>query len=94
MGALPHIALGIDPMQRLRALAGLSLLAVAGCAAQPGPGGVSAVAGTSAHELVLGGRRLQARLEQGGAGRSLGAKGVRRLSGQTVRVRNRRRFGQ
>ena len=87
MGAVPHIALGLDPMPRLRALAGLSLLAVAGCAAQPGPGGISAASGTTApHALVLGGRSLQVSLHPGAAGRSLGADGVRRLSGQTVRV--------
>ena len=87
MGAVPHIALGLDPMQRLWALAGLSLLAVAGCAAQPGQGGVSAAPASSApHELLLGGRSLQASLQPGAAGRSLGANGVRRLSGQTVRV--------
>lgn len=85
MRAALHIATGHGPLHRLRVVAGLSLVAVAGCAGQPG--GV-ATATSGQHAVQIDGQALNVAVQPGPVGTMLTAQGARPVSGQAIRVQS------
>ena len=90
MTAQSHIPSDHSRLPRLRALAGLSFVAVAGCAAQgtgqgASVGGASSVA-SGVQQVQMDGRAMVVSIQPGPAGTAITSKGTRAVSGQTLRV--------
>ena len=89
MFAASHKLTGHSPLHPLRVVAGLSLVAVAGCAAQ-GPGqGVGqggAPVASGQQQVQIEDRVVLVSIQPGAAGTAITPKGTRAVSGQTLRV--------
>lgn len=85
MKTVSHKLTGHSPLHPLRVVAGLSLVAIAGCAAQGvGQGGTGVVSGV--WPLMVDDHKIYVSIQPGAAGTAITSKGTRAVTGQTLRV--------